>query len=445
MLMRNILRNQTFEILKQQRDIRIVVLILNIYNIESPRYLVEGLEAENVIFEFVKNRATSKLQRWFKSATNYLVFSESSRYYIAERPEVKTKVSNLYLFFFGLVYKPLSKSSFLKKAVRGIELFFYRNKNIARFFDKYSPDLVFSTAIQSGIDVEILKEAKKRKLKTISMPKSWDNIGWLLFRVEPDIFLVQNDNMKDQAVKYQAINPQKIKVVGFPQFDIYKEDVLISKETYCAEKGLDPGLPILFLGSEGLWSEGDDKIFEELIFCREKGEIKNCNIVIRPHFSNVQKNKYEKFKHYKNLYIDGDFRKSSFFGDKWDPTRQDQINFTNLLYHCNALVTFASTLALDMACFNKPIIAVCYGTNFKNGEDVTEKMYTSVHYKDVIDTGAATLTHSKEELMEAVNKFLENSYSKQEEVRMLRKNLCGILDGKSGERIARSVFDYLYR
>ncbi|MBU1179780.1 CDP-glycerol glycerophosphotransferase family protein [Patescibacteria group bacterium] len=444
-LMRNILRSKAFEIFKQQKDLRIVVLIQNIYNLELPEYLVKELGGDNIIFEFVPNQTISKLQRGFNSLTNYLVFTDSSKYYLAERPELSKRINEFSFFFFSLIYKPLSKFNFLKKIARKIDLLIYKNEMIAKLFDKYNPNLVFSTAILSGMDFDILKEAKKRKIKTISMPKSWDNLDRILFRVEPDIFLVQNENMKEQTVKHQAINPDKIKVVGFPQFDIYKEDVLTSKEAYCEKKGLDSNLPILFLGSEGIWSEGDERIFEEIILCRERGEVKSCNIVVRPHFSIAHKNTYEKFRQYKNICIDNFFRKSNFFGDKWDPTREDQIDLTNLLYHCSALITFASTLALDSACFNKPVIAVAYGINFKNNKDITEVIYKKGYYEQVAETGAPMLVYSKEELVSAINQSIENPYTRQEEVRKLRKDMCGAVDGGSGERIARFVFEYLYK
>lgn len=445
LLMRNIMRSRVFGLLKQNKDLKIVVLILNIYNIPPPQYLAEELRAENVIVELVPNRAIGGIQKAFNTLTDFLVFTESSKYYITERPEAHKRMSDSLYFFINLFYRPLARFGFLKKAVRAIELLIYKNKNVAYYFDKYKPDLVFSTAIQSGMDYDILKEARKRKVKTISMPKSWDNIDRVLFRVLPDIFLVQHKGMKEQAVKYQALDPETIKVVGFPQFDIYKENIFVSKEEYCAKRGLDAALPIVFLGSEGLWSEGDDKIFGEIISYREAGVIKNCNIVIRPHFSTAQKNYYDRFKQYKNIYIDNNFRKSGFFGDKWDPTRDDQIDLANLLYHSSATITFASTLTLDAACFNKPVIALCFGVTFKDGIDVTKKMYESGHYREILETQAAILVRSKEELAEAINKSIENPHLKQREVATIRENMCGTSDGKSGERIVDAIIDVLYK
>ena len=43
-------------------------------------------------------------------------------------------------------------------------------------YDKYSPDLVFSTiVINDAFDVPILREAKKRNIRTVGAIRSWDS------------------------------------------------------------------------------------------------------------------------------------------------------------------------------------------------------------------------------------------------------------------------------
>ena len=199
-------------------------------------------------------------------------------------------------------------------------MFFY-NSQYAKYFDKYKPDLVFSTSIINHFDTDILKEAKRRNIKTVALPRSWDNLAKVLFRVEPDLFLVQNEVMKRHAEKYQAIPSRKIKVVGFPQFDMYHDkSIILSKEDYYRLKNFDPKLPILFLGSEGIWSKCDENIFEQIITDRDKGLISKCNILIRPHFSGATSHNFQRFADYDNVYIDDKFRKSDFFSKErsWD-------------------------------------------------------------------------------------------------------------------------------
>lgn len=51
-------------------------------------------------------------------------------------------------------------------------------------FEKYKPDLVFATVCHERSDIGVLKSAKRFSVKSVQMPKSWDNPSKLLFSVK---------------------------------------------------------------------------------------------------------------------------------------------------------------------------------------------------------------------------------------------------------------------
>lgn len=439
-VVRNILRNRWFKALSQRSDIKIVILFLNAFNGAVPEYLLKDFCRENVILEFVKNTSKSKLERFYRNVIKLLVYTKSSQVFIVKKIVAHKRAGALISFLINVIYGFLSRITILKKMVRRIEPFIFLDKEIDAYFDKYKPDLVFSTSILTVLDIDVLKAAKRRRIKTIGMPKSWDNIDKILFRVEPDVFLVQNQYMKDGTIKQQAIEADKIKVVGFPQFDIYRQpEIIWPKEEYCRKKNFDPGLPILFLGSEGAWSSGDESVFREIILDRESGRLPNCNILVRPHFSNAYLNKYDEFRNFKNVFVDNNnYGRSDFFWDRWEPTLDNQIDFINSLYYCNLMISFASTLVLDAACFDKPTLNIRYAI------DAVKDVYNIVYYSAIISTGAIKISASRDELIKDIRHILQNDDYKKNERRLLRENFCGILDGESGKRIVQAVLEYLY-
>lgn len=443
MITRNILRGEAFRILKQQQNVRYVILIQNMLNTTPPEYLEQELGGDNVIFEYVANTQKPKLDRMFRTLVEFLVYTKSTKVFIQSKIEFERKSSRLTLFFINAFYTIASKITFLKHVARQIAWRFFHEKSLNYYFEKYKPDLVFSTAIISNLDIDCLHQAKRRNIKTVSMPKSWDNLDKILFRALPDIFLVQNELMKQQTVEYQAMDASTIHVVGFPQFDTYTLQEPHTKETYCGRYGFNPAFPILFCGSEGKWSNDDELIFHSIINARERGEIPPCNILIRPHFSNAPQHIYRELEKYQHVYIDNDFRKSTFFGDHWDPTETDTHEFSQSLHHCAMMITFASTLALDVSCFNKPIIFVNYGVRYVDVPASQNKMYESGHYEEVMNTEAASLATSYAHLIETINVYLKNPEHKTLERTRLREKMCGPLDGKSGARIAEKVIEYL--
>jgi len=441
LLARNILRNDFFDLLKNNNDIRTVLLFSDTGKATPPEYIEKEFSGDNVIVEFPPNNVIRGFRRIFLELARNLVFSPTTKLYAkhgTSKVPKKNKLTNILLF---IIYTPLSKINFLKKIVRWIEIYIFRDSEYGKYFDKYKPDLVFSTALLSGFDLAFLKNARRRGIKTISMPKSWDNLDKILFRFESDFFVIQNEHMLDDSVRYQGFNKDKIKVIGFPQFDIYKKDYAIeSRKDYCVRHGFDFDLPIIFIGSEGLWSKGDEGIYEKIIKFREEGKIPSCNIIIRPHFSLLYNGQYDHFKKYKNIFIDNTYRLSNFYIDNWDPTRDDMKDFTNTLRHCSLSVNFASTLSLDAVCFDKPIVNIAFGIRFEKNKqdedvDVTPIIYETGFYREVIKTNATTLVYNYEELAEAIKKLISNSKINGKGREELRNKLCYKIDGQAGQRL----------
>ncbi len=445
LLVRNILRTSLLRRLSADKNNQIIIIFPeSTRGVGIPDYIRSEFETGNVKIELAKHKVLRRWERLFNMFIFKLVFSKSTRLYLQYHINEKKRTGKISYFLQWLVFSPLSKIKWLKKMIRKIDLLVFGDDNYKDIFDKYNPDLVFSTSIITHFDIEFLKEAKRRNIKTISMPRSWDNLDKFLFRVEPDFLLVQNPVMKREAVRFQALQENTVEVVGFPQFDLYRDPtIFLSKEEYCLKKGFDPALPILFLGSEGPWSKGDDKIFRGVVDSRGK-EIPDCNVLVRPHFGSLKDYNYnEVFVGCQNVFIDDKFTKSDFFMDNWDPSWEDMSDFANSLHHCNMMVTFASTLALDTACFDKPIIAINYGVRFKKGKDITNIMYSTCHYDWVLDTKAVKLVDTQSELLQQIDFYLQHPEHKHSERKLLLKDLCYKVDGKSAERIANFILDEL--
>ncbi|MFH1662271.1 MAG: radical SAM protein [Candidatus Falkowbacteria bacterium] len=444
LISKNILRTKIIEKILMNKNIKIVLFFPNVRNVEVPDYFFEEFKSDRVKIEIVKNKILSFWEKIFNRVFFKLVFSESTKLYLKYHATKRRRANKISYFFSWLIFSILSRIKILKKIYRKIDLTFLTTGEYSKYFEKYRPDLIFSTSIINHFDAEFLKEARQRKLKTIALVRSWDNVDKILFRIEPDLLLVQNEIMKKEIKKHQAFNIEKIKVVGFPQFDIYKDkNIFLSREQYCEKKNFNPDMPILFIGSEGVWSEGDEKIFGKIIKARNNKIIPNCNILIRPYFVTVKQNRYDIFSNEKNVFIDDKFRKSDFFIDNWDPSEEDNIDFTNSLFHSSMMITFASTLALDAACFNKPIIAITYGVRIIDGVDRTHAMYDAEHYKLVIKENAISLVNNEKKLVEKIKFYLKHPGYKTKERKNLIDNLCYKVDGESAERTVKNIINKL--
>ena len=446
---RNILRSGVLDRLKKQ-GYKVFVFFPR-KNI--PEYLKQEFEDDQVKLVALPEVASSWLHRLFlKMNFSYLIFSRSAKKRaLTFNENSKTRFfSKAFLKDTKIVpwlrYAYLAGASHcrpLKFLYRFVEktLFPQVDPVIQSYFEAHRPDLVVSTSFVSGYDVAFMKEAKRRGIVTVSMPKSWDNIPLGYARFVPDYFIVPNDPSRQVAVKLQDIPEDRVRVVGLPQFDWYaRNDIIKSRAAHFKLKGLDPALPLIFFGSEGVWANYDHEVAEMIYEWIRNNELaKPCQLLVRPHFSNADKDVFKKLRGNERVVVDS-YRLTNFLGDKWDPSQEEMIDFINTLYHCDIMINAASTLTLDAVCFDKPIINIGFGCMYEEGDrnrqDITTSaLYTSDHFEWVMETGGTKKVDAYPELKAAINSYLANPRMDAAGREILRQKLCYLLDGRSAERL----------
>ena len=258
-LTRNILRSGTLDLLKKQGH----KIIIFFQSDHIPEYIKKEFAREQVKLLPVNFR----MGRWHRLFTRnfsaYLLLTKSTRRralffnknskerFISKEFLIKTKI---FPFVRLMALHITSRVWLLKVLYRFISLkvFPQKNKNVQNYFNSYKPDLVFSTSNSSHIDIAFMKEAKRRNIPTISMPKSWDVMPLVYFQFISDYLLVPNKISRDFAIKQQNIPKNSIYTVGLPQFDWYtKKDIIRDKKDYFAGKGLNPAAHLIFLALQG--------------------------------------------------------------------------------------------------------------------------------------------------------------------------------------------------
>lgn len=449
-LIRNVLRSGVVKYLKQ-RGCRVVIFLQTLKGKDIPEYLREEFEDENVILEKIGqpllNDFFDRFYKIFVRWTSLLVYSDSTWAY-SKAGNVNSR-SRMWLWKYveRFIFSILTKIHFLKRFVRWLEKVVFTSKIYSGYFEKYQPNIVFSTSIISGIDIAFMKEARERGVKTIGMTKGWDHASRVLYRFIPDRVIIQNYTMKDYLVKYQRIDSSIIRVCGFPQFDWYtREDLLVSREEFFSGLKLDPKKKLIFFGSEGAWSIGDDVIVEILAKFINSNQLSSpSSLLVRPHFSDILTERFNRFKKNGVIEIDHNISYQESLPGNWDPDLKEIGYFVNLMCHTDVLINVASTLTLDACCFDKPIIAIGFSVlhNLRSGKDVTNTYYEMDHYQDVLKTGAVDLVKSEQELLDSLNKYLAHPGHKREERKILLNKLCYKVDGNSAKRISDEILSML--
>jgi len=104
----------------------------------------------------------------------------------------------------------------------------------------------------------------------------------------------------------------------------------------------------------------------------------------------------------------------------------------------------ATSLSLDSTVFNKPQIMI----NFDGWEKrpyfkSVKKYHDEDHMIKLIDTKGVRMVDSEDELIDAINAYLENpNLDNEGRARILDEQLHKI-DGQSGQRVAKNVLDFV--
>lgn len=439
---RNILRTGVLDALLAHEDVR-VVLAFPKRNAGVPDDLRQEFSHPRIHIEAVDEPSYPFwIARIWMPIVNNLVYSDSTDL-LASRGSAKVKsVPTWWYPFHRRLFRWLSTKAYLKRWARWIDLRCFTFHGYDHLMAKYTPSMVFVGALLSKMDIGLLKFAAQHNIPSCGMQKGWDNLQRVLIRTVPSVLLVQNPIMIDAAKTVQLIPETQIRLVGFSQFDLYtKKEELPDRAEFFRGLGVDPDTRAFLFGSEGLWTPQDERIIEQLLERRGRGAFPFPTVfIVRPHFSDISKKRYDRFKGTEGVIVDDAFRWGTYFPDYWDPTKADMRQFATMLRHVSAVICFASTLSLDGACMDTPLINVGYGAAFRpDGTDITGNLYRMDHYLPVMESGAVEIAWTEEALHAAIVRAAHDPSYRSDGRRLLRERMCGPLDGQSSSRIADAL------
>ena len=243
---RNLLLNNFIALLKEKYT---VVLLVSKYQDEEflnffSDFIIEPLH-EQEFFGWQR-----KLDVFLTSLGKALIYNPTIelRSYYGLKRRAKVSFKKLRLFLQKYIIKPIFGYSFFRVVFRWVNSLIFSCSQYDGLIEKYQPSLIFVTSLSDPNDVAVIYNAKKLKIKTVGMLKSWDNASKFLLRAKTDSVVVWSQYMKEELKKFQGYKTEKIKVIGVPQFDYYQNLVIPSKEEFFNKYKLDLSKKTFFFG-----------------------------------------------------------------------------------------------------------------------------------------------------------------------------------------------------
>jgi len=239
-------------------------------------------------------------------------------------------------------------------------------KAYLQFLQQHQPAVVFCSHQRSERAVPAMLAARALNIPTATFIYSWDNLPKGRMAVHSDYFLVWSDHMRAEMLQYYPdINPERIFVVGTPQFEHYFNPNLTQSRTeFLKSLGLNPSRPtICFSGDDLTTSPFDSDYLADLAEAvRNIPESQRPQILFRRSPTDTTGRYNAVLSRYPEI-VSSEPRWATLVDNDWSkviPTPEDAQLLANIVRHCDLVVNVGSTMALDFAIVGKPALYLAY-------------------------------------------------------------------------------------
>jgi hypothetical protein len=312
-------------------------------------------------------------------------------------------------------------------------------------FDRYQPTLV-ATASPGLIfsEIPVLRTARRRSIPSVAVDLSWDNLTNKFFPArQVERLLVWNSGMRDEASALHGYAPDRVTVTGAPQFDSYFRGTRSSRADFCARTGLDPERRIITLATIPPSKFPHHAfVIDRLIAAMESSAIgEPADLLIRLHPRDDARH-YEKYMGRPHVVVEKPFRQTatrSGDGMDIDFMSENTRHLADTLHHSDVVLNVASTMAIEAAIFDTPVINIGFDGQPESNQALMEWHYGSTHFQKVVRSGAVRIAQSDGELVALINMYLAAPATDADGRRRIVADQCEFTDGRSADRVAAAL------
>lgn len=434
---KNLLRTEFLSYLKNDPKIRLV-LLLN--HADADAYEREfGMEGKVIIERSKVYNSKDQIELIFGGLFKHSIPTT----FMKIRQVDWYKNEGKYLLYFGAsLLRTLGNIPLWKKFLRTISSLEPIDSKVRETYEKWQPDIVFAPTMISRVEVALMRLARRDKKVIIGMAKSFDNLTSKAFlRIHPDKLIVPNETGRQEAFDLYGFPKERVEVTGICQYDAYThDDLLEERDNFYSKLGLDPSLKTILYAPAGDWMNATDhEVLAEILNWTQDGTLPGTQVLLRLH--PTYESQTESLQGHPNLVVE---RPGKHFGDlKWYEFEEEDVrHLASSLTYCDVVINTGSTLMVEAAIFDTPVIALGFdGYTKKDYWHSVIRYYDREHLVPVMETGGVRLAVSFEGLKASIQEYLSNPALDSQGRKEAVEKVCYRMDGHSCERTARVILD----
>jgi hypothetical protein len=260
---------------------------------------------------------------------------------------------------------------------------------------------------------------------------SWDHtVGKGIVAPGLRRYLVQNEAMRGDLVRYHGVDAGRIVVTGWPQTDVFhRARPRVDYEAVLRALGLDPSRPlVLVMGNTPTNAPYEDRFVERLVdWWEETGAVERFSLLFRPHPRDRQWR--ERFGP----------ALSPAGAAVQEPSFTDLETLAVLLQHGDVVVSNAGTILLDALANDRAAVCVLYDEGAPPGESWALKNVSGEHYRPLFESEGFYRATRFEELTDGIERALAHPDELREERARVVRLVLGKIDGRAAERVVDAI------
>ena len=286
--------------------------------------------------------------------------------------------------------------------------------------------------VQPAAAVPFLAASRRLRLPVVAHVASWDHtVGKGVISPHCDLYVVQNSVMEDDLRRYHGIRPERVRVTGWPQTDLFERPrPRAAYEARLAHLGLDPGRTVVLVaGNTPSNAPYEGRFVERLLEWWDEAAADRFQLLFRPHPRDALWQ--ERFAAAGSR--DGVAVQEASYTDLDD--------LATLLQHVDAVVCNAGTILLDALVGDRPAVCVLYDEGAPPGESWAAKNVVGQHYEELAASGAFYRAERFEEVVAGIERALARPAELAAERRRAVERVVGTVDGRAAERVVDAIVE----
>lgn len=287
--------------------------------------------------------------------------------------------------------------------------------------------------LQTRVAVPYLGAARRLRLPLVGYVSSWDHtVGKGAISPYAERYIVQNEVMRTDLVRYHGIPSARVVVTGWPQTDVFhrRRDRTAFEQVLDAF-GLDPAKPlVLFMGNTPTNAPYEQNLVERLVvWWSESGGAERFSLLFRPH---------PRDRRWRERFSAALGRPGAHVQE---PSYTDLETLATLLQHGDCVVANAGTILLDSLVNDRPAVCVLYDEGAPPGERWATLNTVGEHYRALMESEAFYRAETFDGVVAGIERSLDRPHELAGERARVSRDVVGEVDGRAGQRVVDAILE----